>query len=153
MQAYRSARTERITDSNEDYKQEAFIRLLQTKQGRTILESVLHNPDAYSVGCFLRAYKAARVDDIRYNMRQKRDVTATEPIFDRDFEDHPSENRFSDVDAADELASVLRDYDCPELHRFLKAYHIKESGKRVPQVMLNQLVKDRRSSGLKLSLA
>jgi hypothetical protein len=150
--AYRPERTERITDNQDDYKQEAFLRLLQTEKGRAILERVLYSPDEDSVRYFMRSYKAARIDHIRYLNRLRRDASNTEPLFDRDFTDHASESRFSDVEAADELASVLRDYNCPELQRFLKAYRIKESGERVPQTMLNQLVKDRRTSGLKLQL-
>lgn len=98
---------------------------------------------------FLRAYITARADDVRRRMRLKRSGI-TERLGEQEVEDII--DAFTEIEAADELAYVLREYDCPELHRFLRAYRLRERGSRVPQQLLNQLVKDRRTSGLALQL-
>ena len=149
---YRRARTEYINDAHDDVVQDAFVRLLQSCDGHTLLERILHTPDEAAMRVFVRAYQNARRDLWKYKHRQKRSDSDTEPLGDRDFEDESALARFSEVDAADELAVALREYDCPELHRFLRAYRLKEDGERIPQVTLNQLVKDRRTSKLSLQL-
>lgn len=148
-QPYRPPRTENLHNKHDDYAQEAFLRLLQTKDGHALLERILYAPDDESMSYFLRAYITARADDVRRRMRLKRSGV-TERLGEQEVEDII--DAFTEIEAADELAYVLREYDCPELHRFLRAYRLRERGSRVPQQLLNQLVKDRRTSGLALQL-